>query len=380
MGKGDGGVYRPKYRDRHGEIKESAIWWIRFSVRRKRFAFSSGTANKSEAQRIKRDKLAEAGRGHVSWLDAERYTFEDLIGLVYTDHALNGKADTCHLDYSFGKLREVFGHSLAMEITADRLEKYAAGRQAGGIAPATVNVELAFLQRAYNLAIKAGRLYTKPAFPFFRVRNARSGFFERPELEAIRDRLPAPLRPAIETAYITGWRLRSEILTRQWQHVDFVGGWLRLEPGEGKTGEPRAFPLLPELRTVLEAQRAYTDQVERERGWIVPWVFHRRGKPIRTMQVSWEKARKEAGLPNRLMHDLRRTAVRNLERAGVSRSAAMAMVGHRSEGVYRRYAIVSEGDLKNGAAKLGTLLQKERGQPAKIEPIAGNLRRTENSS
>src|SRR5437762_10692834 len=49
---------------------------------------------------------------------------------------------------------------------------------------------------------------------------------------------------------------------------------------------------------------------------------------------------------------LRRTAVRNLERAGVPRSTAMAMVGHRTEAIYRRYAIVDEVMLREGAAKL----------------------------
>ena len=51
-------------------------------------------------------------------------------------------------------------------------------------------------------------------------------------------------------------------------------------------------------------------------------------------------------------HDLRWTAVRNLERAGVSRSVAMKLVGHKTEAIYRRYAIVAESDLREGVAKL----------------------------
>jgi len=55
-------------------------------------------------------------------------------------------------------------------------------------------------------------------------------------------------------------------------------------------------------------------------------------------------------------HDFRRTAVRNLERAGVSRSVAMKLTGHKTEAVYRRYAIVSEADLHEAVSKLARLV------------------------
>ena len=60
-------------------------------------------------------------------------------------------------------------------------------------------------------------------------------------------------------------------------------------------------------------------------------------------------------MPGRIPHDFRRTAVRALERAGVSRSAAMAMTGHLTESVYRRYAIADETSLKEAAVKLAAL-------------------------
>ena len=62
-------------------------------------------------------------------------------------------------------------------------------------------------------------------------------------------------------------------------------------------------------------------------------------------------------MPDRIPHDFRRTAVRNLERAGVSRSVAMKMVGHKTEAIYRRYAIVSESDLREAARKLAAVEQ-----------------------
>jgi integrase len=99
-------------------------------------------------------------------------------------------------------------------------------------------------------------------------------------------------------------------------------------------------------------QRAATDAFQRETRRIVPWVFHRDGEPILSFHHAWRRACREAGVPGRLFHDLRRTAVRNLERAGVPRSVAMKLVGHKTESVYRRYAIVAESDLREGVEKL----------------------------
>ena len=120
------------------------------------------------------------------------------------------------------------------------------------------------------------------------------------------------------------------------------------------------FPLTPTLRTVLDRQREYTSKIEHAQSRIVPWVFRRKGRPIRSFRKAWRRACEAAGCPGRIPHDFRRTAVRNLERAGVPRSAAMAMVGHQTESIYRRYAIVDEAMLKDGAALLEQFHQSER--------------------
>ena len=85
-------------------------------------------------------------------------------------------------------------------------------------------------------------------------------------------------------------------------------------------------------------------------------MFHRQGKPIKSFIKIWRVACRAAGCPGRIPHDLRRTAVRNLERAGVPRSTAMAMVGHKTESVYRRYDIVTESDLHDAAAKMNAAM------------------------
>jgi integrase len=84
-----------------------------------------------------------------------------------------------------------------------------------------------------------------------------------------------------------------------------------------------------------------------------PWVFHRdSGDPIRYLRRAWVAATRGAGVSGRILHDFRRTAVRRMERAGVPRSVAMKISGHRTESIDRRYAIVAERDIADGLRKV----------------------------
>lgn len=96
-----------------------------------------------------------------------------------------------------------------------------------------------------------------------------------------------------------------------------------------------------------------------ETNQIIPWVFHRQGTPIRDFREAWALAWAAAGLPGRLPHDFRRTAVRNLVRSGVPTPTAMEMVGHLTMSVFRRYCIVDEADMKAASRKLAAFHRDE---------------------
>ncbi len=122
---------------------------------------------------------------------------------------------------------------------------------------------------------------------------------------------------------------------------------------------------------MLTRQREETERLEREQGVIIRWVFHHRdGEQIVCFRSAWRKATAAAGLAGRIPHDFRRTAVRNLERAGVPRSVAMKMVGHKTEAIYRRYAIVSEADIAEGGARLAALHERTNGATPTVIPLA----------
>jgi integrase len=175
----------------------------------------------------------------------------------------------------------------------------------------------------------------------------------------------------VEFAYITGWRIKSEILPLEWRHVDFGAGEVRLDAGATKNREGRIFPFTDDLRALLEAQ--YAEHVHlRKRGQVEPRVFFRmvaknRGgdklpRPIRSFNKAWKAACLAAGCPGRIPHDLRRTAVRNMVRRSVPERVAMQLAGHKTRSVFERYNIVSSGDLRTAAVQLSGLTSIQRSE------------------
>ena len=150
-------------------------------------------------------------------------------------------------------------------------------------------------------------------------------------------------------------------MTLEWRQVDFNAGEVRLDPGTTKNGEGRTFPFTAELRSVLTTQHAEHERLKKA-GQIEPWVFFRmvakgRGgeskpKQIVSLSKAFKAACLQAGCPGRILHDFRRTAVRNLVRAGISERVAMQMTGHKTRSVFERYNITSPGDLKDAARRL----------------------------
>ncbi len=353
--RGSGSLFRERYRDRKtGHLKVCRTWMMKLWVGGKPLKRSARTTSRALASKQLEHWKAQIRQGtYVP--EADQTRFEDLATLLTDEYRANGRKSLGRAQAALAHLKEFFIGWRAQAIATDRILAYIRHRQAQQAANATINRELAALKRMFRLGERAGKVVRRPFIDLLQEHNARTGFFEREAFDAVLGRLPDDLQAVFAVAYLTGWRVKSEILTRQWAHVDFPSGWLRLEPGETKNAEGRQFPLTSALRAVLERQRDRTLAVEKATRAIIPWVFHRAGRPIKSFRRAWLTACTAAGLADRIPHDFRRTAVRNLERAGVPRSTAMKMVGHKTESIYRRYAIVDEAMLKEGAAKLQTL-------------------------
>ena len=354
--RGFGHVYRRKKALSDGTIKELPVWWIAYYGQGRLVRESTGTIIKTEAEKILRARRMTVDQGHPAESSLRRSTLEDLESFVETDYRNNGRSSLREVKRCFAHLRNYFGAARpAHDITSDRVEAYKSARLAKDAAAATINRELAMLRRGFRLGFRFGRIAARPDFSLLLEDNARQGFFEVEEFETVRAQLPAYLQPVATFLYWTGWRKR-EALNLEWRHVDLRTGVIRIY--KTKNREPRTIPyaVVPALNDLIDEQRAATKALEQERGAILPWVFHRDGDRILSLEMAWKGACRRAGLPGRLVHDFRRTAARNMVRAGIPQNVAMKIGGWKTDSVFRRYAIVDEVLLAENMKKLAAFL------------------------
>src|SRR4030095_10783109 len=322
---------------------------------------SSGTDDYEDAKRRLRQKDHSTDCGMLITPDVGKVTVSDGLTLLVNHHRALDQ-ETIKMRGRIAKhLLPYFGpRRLLATISSDAITAYRAHRRAATppAAVATINRELGWLRQMFLLSIAAGKLTTRPKISLPKEHNARQGFFEPAQIAAVLTHLPADLRPPVHFAFLSGWRITSEVLTRQWRHVDFAKGTIRIEPGEAKNDEPREIFLTQALRSLLEQQRAAVEAL-RATGTVWPWVFFRMvaqgpggpkaPRPIKSLLKAFKAACADAGYPGRLPHDLRRSAVRQYVRQGLSETVAMKHTGHKTSSVFRRYDITSEDDMRAAA-------------------------------
>jgi integrase len=236
----------------------------------------------------------------------------------------------------------------ARDIALYKKKRYGADKQ-----PATINRELHYLGQALRFAQEKELIERIPRIRKEPEDNARQGFFDHAEFERVVSFLLEDLKDFARFAYYAGWR-RNEIAHLAWSHIE--GDVLRLPPTISKTKDGRVLILEGELAAIIERRRL----VRRDD---TPLVFHRTlqgsryvragsGHPIKTFYKAWKTACAKAGTPvKRFFHDFRRTAVRNMNRAGVPRQTAKKISGHKTDEIFNRYDIVDEADIRDAVRR-----------------------------
>ena len=179
-----------------------------------------------------------------------------------------------------------------------------------------------------------------PSFPpRLAEENARKGFFDRGDFLAVLEHInDDDIVDYLDFSYWTGMR-PGEIKSLTWDDFDRETNCLRLHVSHAKTKAGRTLALVGPVLDVIE-RRLHVRKLG------IPLIFHRDGRPVRTFTKRWHKACAKAGCPGRLPYDLRRTAVRNLIRAGVDETVARGISGHKSRSMFQRYNIVDETDVQ----------------------------------
>jgi integrase len=335
-----------------GIYKRGPVYWIRYHHRGREYRESARSTERGDAVRLLKQRLSDLAQGRSSPADEERVTFEQIAAGYIDDRSLKG-VPAARLQWSRArveKLRTYFAGVLAVEITTTKMREFAKARLATGATPATVNRDLGALSRMFTLALQAGRLSRRPYFPRLPEGQPRQGFMEHSEYLALRCHLPAEHQDVLDFGYFTGWR-RGEILSLEWRDVDRNAGVVRLRPEVSKTREGRVLVLSKPLRDLMEHRWK-----RRALGCLL--VFHRDGYSLEHhFEAPWRRACKAASLPGKLFHDLRRTAVRNMVRAGIPERVAMQVSGHKTRSIFDRYNIVSEADLRSAADRLASYVQ-----------------------
>jgi integrase len=335
-------------------FKRGEIWYVSLWADGRQIQKSSGSRKRQDAVRLRDQLLGKKVRGEMGDSAAAKVTCDELLDDLLDYGKSNLKSSTARIWGWVIKanIRPFFGHLKVATLTTEKLKDYRRKRLAKGRSEVTCNRELSILRAALNRGRKCTppKVVAIPYFPMVAETNARQGFLADEEYEKLRDTLPDYLKPLFVTGYFTGVRL-GELLAIQWNQVDWEQGFITLNAEETKSGHSRAVPIIEgDMRSWLVWSRDHAEGA--------PHVFHDEGEPIRDFRGAWKSACKSAGVPDLKFHDLRRTAVRNMRRAGVPQVVRMRITGHRTDSMERRYNIVDIDDIKSAKE----LMERKQGR------------------
>lgn len=368
---GDGGLIK---------IDGCRFWYAQYYQDGRQIRVSTKTDVKAEAIQTLRKLMGDRDNGLAPVTDMRRLRYADLRSALIDSYVAQGnkslksKADGSEtiagltaLDEFFGFQSETVdgkvtvtnkGMSVA-QITTDAARRFVRERKAEGTGNAAINRSLAAMRRMLKIAKRDKKIHDVPFIEFQKEPPARKGFLERDKFEELIKLLPTHLRPLVTLLYYCGTRI-GEALQIEWSQVSLDARLIRLEPDQTKTSEARVLPLpsvLVNMLTAIEPKKGKVfDGTNLRKEWMTACASCGLGTKIEIEGKPYDP--RYEGLT---LHDLRRSAVRNLINAGVRERVAMQITGHKTRSVFDRYHIVSPVDVTNAmrAVEAATLATPE---------------------
>lgn len=341
---GTGGIFEKKgsrflyisYRDVNGKLRQE----------------STRSGSQMVAENLLRDRLSKVEQG-LPAAEMKKLKYEDIRESLVLDYRTRGvkmlekEEDGSPYVWGFEHLDPFFKNRLVRTITTSLLYRFIEKRQLEGAKNATINRNLSLLRRMMSLARREGKLASVPFFPMLKEDNVRTGFVIIEQFVKLREAMPEHLRPLVTFLYFTGCRIGAA-LAITWAQVEFENGrfQLRIEGNQTKNEEPILLPLPLELNQTLSTvsrEGRLFDARNLRKSFQAACV--KVGLGVKTGPKVWQYK----GL---LIHDFRRSGVRNLIRSGVPRRIAMKISGHLTESTFERYNIVDSTDLHEAMAKV----------------------------
>ncbi len=349
--RGQGSVYQPK---------NSRFWWIKFSVNGRTIQQSSEKETRREALDVLKTEMLKHASGEA--VDGGKITVDSLYDVLLADYRINQKTVAWAERVWEVHLKSFFGGMLAKNVGTDTLSRYIESRRKENAANGTINRELSLLQRSFMLAYESQPRKIAHPLRFHRLAESkpRQGFIEQKQYDALaKNCSDLFMRAMLALAYSFGFR-KAELLTLKVSDVNLIAGTIQLR--DSKNGEPRKVSLTQDARNLLTACCAgkSADDAVFTRG--------KGKKAVSDFRGTWDKITLAAGCSGLLFHDLRRSAVRNMVRAGIPEVVCMKVSGHKTRNVFDRYNITSERDLADAARKIE--LSYRQAKMAETEPEA----------
>jgi len=334
------------------------IWWIQYFVHGRLVPESSGSTEKADAENLLKQRIGEVAAGRR--VGPERATIADLCALVIEDNHFRNLRDAEHVSLRYNKhIAPVLGKLLASRFGSAQVRQYVAQRRSSGASDGTINRELAIVRRGFRLGAQEDPplVQHQPAISKLAEDNVRQGFLEQDQYERLLEELPGNLKAIFVCGYHTGAR-KNELRRVRREQVDLEASLIRLPADQTKTKKARTLPIYGDMRRWLEHQLETCPQGS-------PWVFHgAQNRPIDNHLNGWSAAWERAGVPGLLLHDLRRSAVRNMKRAGIQDKVAMEISGHATRSIFDRYNIVDVDDLLSAGKRLEEYARRRKQERA----------------